>query len=85
MGAYGILGLLFLLSLKQWRKRLSWKTVWLITLATTLYGLSDEFHQSFVPGRYPSLGDIVADGVGGFLAVVLVWFMAWKKQGRKFY
>ena len=79
LAAYGILGLLLLLSLKQWHKRLSWKTVWLITLATTLYGLSDEIHQSFVPGRYPSLGDIVADGLGGFLAVVLVRFMVLKK------
>lgn len=29
-----------------------------------LYGISDEFHQSFVPDRTPSLGDVVADAVG---------------------
>jgi VanZ family protein len=29
-----------------------------------LYALSDEFHQSFVPGRTPSIGDLVADTVG---------------------
>jgi hypothetical protein len=35
-----------------------------------LYGLADEFHQSFVPGRSPSLFDVVSDGVG---AICVVW------------
>ena len=39
-----------------------------------LYALSDEFHQSFVPGRTPSLGDLVADTVG--LAVGYAGFFA---------
>lgn len=68
LGVYAVLGLLFLFSLKNWRQRLTWKTVALVTLATTLYGISDEFHQSFVPGRYPEPADVVADGLGGFLA-----------------
>lgn len=29
-----------------------------------LYGLSDELHQSFVPGRSAELGDWVADALG---------------------
>lgn len=32
-----------------------------------LYGASDEFHQSFVPGRDCELGDVVADGLGSAL------------------
>ena len=35
-----------------------------------LYGVSDEFHQSFVPDRSPSLTDIAADIVGSFLGIV---------------
>lgn len=31
------------------------------------YGLSDEFHQSFVPGRQVEILDIFADGFGAFL------------------
>ena len=32
-----------------------------------IYGISDEFHQSFVPGRDSSLGDAAADFVGALL------------------
>ncbi len=72
MGAYAVLGLLFLFSIRNWRKRLTWKTVALVTLAVTLYGITDEFHQSFVPGRHPDLADVMADALGGFLAVTVV-------------
>lgn len=36
-------------------------------LVAVLYGLTDEFHQVFVPGRSADLHDVVADGVGGLL------------------
>ncbi len=32
-----------------------------------IYGITDEFHQSFVPGRDSSVGDIAADFAGAFL------------------
>ena len=40
-----------------------------------VYGVSDEWHQSFVVGREAALGDVVADGIGvllGFGAMVLL-------------
>jgi VanZ family protein len=40
---------------------------WIITF---LYGISDEWHQSFVPGRVPDVRDVVANGVGAFAAGV---------------
>jgi VanZ family protein len=39
---------------------------------TVLYGLSDEFHQSFVPSRDASVADLIADAVGGVVALVAV-------------
>ena len=35
-----------------------------------LYAVTDEVHQSFVPGRTPSPWDVVIDGVGAALAVL---------------
>ncbi len=46
---------------------MSWRFVLLATLVGGLYGVSDEFHQSFIPGRYPSVSDIIADTVGALI------------------
>lgn len=43
-----------------------------------LYGIGDEFHQSFIPDRFVSVGDVVADAVGAVAACV-VWFL-WEKR-----
>lgn len=60
--AYLPLGLLFYLSLSisGIRKYL----LLTASLLAFLYGVSDEVHQFFVPGRDPSFGDILADAVG---------------------
>lgn len=34
-----------------------------------LWGISDEFHQSFVPGRDASARDVIADAIGFAIAV----------------
>ena len=39
--------------------------------AACAFGLTDEFHQAFVPGRHAGLGDWVADAAGGFLGAVV--------------
>lgn len=48
---------------------------WLIAL---LYGVSDEVHQSFVPGRTATVFDAVADATGAGLACA-----AWYWRARR--
>ncbi len=36
------------------------------------YGIFDEFHQAFVPGRSPSLADLFADVIGLMLSQIVV-------------
>ncbi|MFP6869444.1 MAG: VanZ family protein [Nitrospinota bacterium] len=45
-------------------------------------GLIDEFHQSFVPGREPSLMDSAADMLGGGLAI---YWLLHREKGRTQY
>ena len=39
----------------------------------SLYGASDEFHQSFVPGRHVEIADWLADTLGGGVGAAAVW------------
>jgi VanZ family protein len=39
----------------------------------SLYGLSDEYHQSFVPERTADVADAVADAAGAAATIVPVW------------
>ena len=42
--------------------------MWVMALA---YGLSDELHQAYVPGRQSSFYDVLADGAGALLGAAL--------------
>jgi VanZ family protein len=44
----------------------------LALFSATLYGVSDEFHQSFVPGREMDALDVMADGIGACVAQGMV-------------
>jgi len=50
-------------------------------LFVLVYGLSDEFHQSFVSGRDSSCFDILADGAGGYLGARVTMLISGK--GRR--
>jgi VanZ family protein len=36
-----------------------------------LYSATDEFHQSFVPGRHPAVTDVMIDAAGAALTLFL--------------
>ena len=38
-----------------------------------VYAITDEFHQSFVPGRYASIDDIFADGIGAVISQIILY------------
>lgn len=54
------------------------RTVLIAFVVTALYALSDEFHQSFVPGRVPDPWDLVCD-VAGALTGLALW-AAWRRR-----
>ena len=42
----------------------SWRAVLAAIVISTVYGVSDEYHQLFVPGRSFDVLDMVADAIG---------------------
>jgi VanZ family protein len=49
-----------------------------------LYAISDEYHQSFVPGRHPSWVDaFVIDGSGAALMLIGIWRYRTRKTARR--
>lgn len=52
--------------------------IWVLSGAL-LYGLGDEIHQYFVPGREFSWMDLLADGAGGYLGARL-WMIFMRER-----
>jgi VanZ family protein len=50
-------------------------------LVATLYALSDEWHQTFVPGRRGSLGDVGIDALG--IAGACAWLAQTQKIAKQ--
>jgi len=70
---FGILAWLLLVAFGAFGTpgRSAWTVRMVAVLVAAAYGVIDEVHQSFVPGRMPSVGDVLADGLGALLAVLL--------------
>jgi VanZ family protein len=63
---YALLALAYMYGMNFDRKK-----EWLAWLFALLYAASDEFHQSFTPGRHPSPMDVIIfDNLGAVLAVL---------------
>lgn len=79
MAAYGFLAATMLVAFSDQQKNTGPKrVVWLTVLLCVLYGISDEFHQSFIAGRSSSFFDVLADCAGAALTAAL-WYR-WRKR-----
>ena len=82
---YFVLGLTFVRALAGGRwSGVTLRVAMLSLVLVSLYGASDEFHQSFVPGRDSSVYDWTADTIGGFTAAagLLAWAIIRRNPAR---
>ena len=78
--AYGVLAATILYALQPYdRKSRRQPTLVGVVMFCLLFGISDEFHQSFIPGRNVSAWDVGADCFGALL-VVCIWYRQIKKS-----
>ena len=71
---YGLLGTLVCRTGSGWK----WAAVSLVIVSA--FGASDEWHQSFVPGRDSDVRDWVADTAGAALAIALYTGWGWYRR-----
>jgi VanZ family protein len=77
IGEYGLLALLWVNALAR-VPGLGAQAVLLAWLITVAYGVTDELHQSFVPGRSATLSDWLMDITGASLSLLL-WSL-WRRR-----
>ncbi len=65
---YGILSSLIYRALVNSKVDIK-KSMWIAVFVSILYGASDEFHQSFTPGRGPSVRDVMIDATGAAIFI----------------
>jgi len=76
-GEYFLLGITLLLNRDLWK----WRRPNLAVLVFgAFYGLTDEIHQYFIPGRDCSAGDLAADITG--LVLALTFWSAIRRNAR---
>lgn len=77
--AYALLGALFLRAFKTSRIKNNLKLMLILSFVlSSLYGISDEIHQYFVPYRDADFMDVLADMLGGIMGVYIYQAMARK-------
>lgn len=70
---YAVLGGLCARPLRRtpWGQQRPWTSIAAATAVATMYGVTDEIHQMFVPQRAADAWDLAADAVGGVVGATL--------------
>lgn len=82
MCEYAVLAILAFLWLQGRFSLSKRKSAPLAFLLCAVYAASDEFHQTFIPGRSGKPSDVVIDALGAALAILLLCFCMQKKRRR---
>ena len=71
---YTVVGFLLMGLLSTYKIQDKWRLIMTIGIGI-LYAMSDEFHQSFSPGRSPKVTDVYIDTLGVIVGALLVIFI----------
>lgn len=78
--AYFILAILTINALRT-SKVYGYKSIIIALIISIIYAASDEFHQSFVPGRGPAIKDVFIDSSGAVTGL-FVYLLVFKVKKR---
>ena len=75
--AYGLLALLWILTLRDYGVS-EHRSMWVAFLVASGYGALTELYQFWVPGRFPSVLDVMSNIAGSLLFIWLYWWASRK-------
>ena len=61
------------LAIRGWNFEINLRCVIAIAMFSSLFGISDEYHQSFVTGRHASIADASIDSISATVTSTLMW------------
>ena len=73
---YAVLAALIQASIWGWNLGFHVRWVVITALLSSLFGITDEYHQSFVIGRSATVMDGLVDSVAATASAALLWFLA---------
>ena len=63
------------LAILGWDFEINLRWVIAVSVLSSLYGISDEYHQSFVTGRHASLADVFIYSISSTVTATLMWIV----------
>lgn len=56
---------------------------WLPLIIAALYAAADEYHQTFIPGRYGCVTDVFIDSAGAAIMTCFIWLVSYYSKHKK--
>lgn len=82
---YAVLaGTILLIPSEKFKRTHPFLTILITVSICLLHGLFDEFHQSFIPGRFVSGADVLADVLGAMF-ISIIWFRKIRARNIKLF
>ncbi len=85
LALYGVLATMVQMNLWAWTNAGMYRLRWALLAAAlaSFYGVTDEYHQSLVPGRAASITDMGVNATGAAVTAAGLWLFA--LAGKRFY
>jgi VanZ family protein len=80
--AYALLGALALRALTAEQPAPGKRELGLALSLSISYGIIDEIHQYFVPGRFSEVMDVMADATGTLIGMGFYFLLCWRNRRR---
>ena len=70
---FAVLAAFLQLAVRGWNVEVTLNWAIAVAIFSSLFGVSDEYHQSFISGRHASVTDAVIDSISSTVTAILMW------------